>query len=64
MRGEALAVEPLGRDDLIEVGLGDAYLRILADPDLNVKIRDTVTLQINTRKTQFFDPKTELSLLW
>ena len=45
-------------------GLGDAYLRILADPDLNVKIRDMVTLQINTRKAQFFDPKTELSLLW
>jgi ABC-type sugar transport system ATPase subunit len=62
--GEVYIVEPLGRDDLIDVQLGDAHVRILVDPALRLKIGEHVKLNFNTQKVQFFDPATEESLLW
>jgi ABC-type sugar transport system ATPase subunit len=62
--GEVYVIEPLGRDDLIDVLIGDAHLRVLADPELGLRLGDTVHLQPNANKVQFFDPQTEKSLLW
>jgi len=62
--GEVYVVEPLGRDDLIDVRIGEAHVHILADPALGLKIGDHLKLQFNTHKVQFFDPQTENSLLW
>ncbi|MFQ5611990.1 MAG: ABC transporter ATP-binding protein [Anaerolineae bacterium] len=62
--GEAYVVEPLGRDDLVDVQIGDTHFHVLVDPALGVKIGDNVQLNFNTDKVQFFDPETEQSLLW
>ena len=62
--GEIYVVEPLGRDDLIDVRIGEVSIRVLADPALKLKMGENTTLEFNTRKTQFFDPATEQSLLW
>ncbi len=62
--GEVYVVEPLGRDDLLDVRIGEIGIHVLADPALDLKIGDTVWLNFNTRKVQFFDPTTEMSLLW
>lgn len=62
--GEIYVVEPLGRDDLIDVRIGSASVHVLADPALGLKIGDTVWMNSNTHKVQFFDPETEKSLLW
>ena len=62
--GEIYVVEPLGRDDLIDVQIQDLHFRLLADPGLNLKIGDPVQVRFNTEKVQFFDPATERSLLW
>lgn len=64
-KGEVFVVEPLGRDDLLDVHL-DAHnrLSVLANPTAHLRAGDTVTLALDTRKVQFFDPQTELSLLW
>jgi len=62
--GEVYIVEPLGRDDLVNVNVGSTNVNVLADPELGLKIGDTVHLRFNTRKVQFFDPTTERSLLW
>jgi ABC-type sugar transport system ATPase subunit len=62
--GDVYVVEPLGRDDLVDVHIGDASVHVLADPSLNVKISDPVRLSFNPEKVQFFDPGTEDSLLW
>ena len=62
--GEVYVVEPLGRDDLLTVKIGDVNIYVLADPTLDVKIGDTVHLDFNAHKVQFFDPTTERSLLW
>jgi ABC-type sugar transport system ATPase subunit len=62
--GEVYVVEPLGRDDLLTVKIGDVNIFVLADPDLDLRMGDTVHLSFNSHKVQFFDPKTERSLLW
>ena len=62
--GEVYVVEPLGRDDLLTIRIGDVNIHVLADPGLGLKIGNAVHLQFNTHKVQFFDPATEKSLLW
>jgi len=62
--GEVYVVEPLGRDDLVDVHIGDASIHVLADPTLKTRIGDPVRLSFNTEKIQFFDSETEHSLLW
>ena len=62
--GEAYVVEPLGRDDLVDVHIADASVHVLADPNFNIKIGDPVRVRLDPEKVQFFDPETEDSLLW
>ena len=62
--GEALAVEPLGREDLVVVQVGTEELRLLVDNKMGVKIGDNVGLKFDKEKVQFFDPETENSLIW
>lgn len=62
--GEAYVVEPLGRDDLIDVRIAGASMHALADPAFGIRIGDPVRVTFNPEKVQFFDPDTEGSLLW
>ena len=61
---EVFVVETLGRDDLIDMRIGDVSVHVLADPALGLKMGQHVKLAFDTRKVQFFDPATEQSLLW
>jgi len=62
--GKVFIVEPLGRDDLLDVHIGETPIHVLADPTLGLRFGDTVKLNLNTQKVQFFDPNTSQSLLW
>ncbi|MCD6290246.1 MAG: ABC transporter ATP-binding protein [Anaerolineae bacterium] len=62
--GEVYVVEPLGRDDLVDVRVGDVHFKTLVDPGLGLKIGDQVRFGIRPERVQFFDPRTEHSLLW
>ncbi len=62
--GEVFGVEPLGRDHLVDAKIGDIHYYLLVDPTLSLKSGDRVKLGFNTKKSQFFDKKTERSLLW
>ncbi len=62
--GEVLIVEPLGRDDLLDVQVGEQHMQVLADPEKRLRMGDTVHLRFDTRAVQFFDPASERSLLW
>jgi inositol-phosphate transport system ATP-binding protein len=62
--GEIYVVEPMGRDDLIDVRIGKASVHVLADPTLGLRMGQNVALSFDTQKVQFFDPATEKSLLW
>jgi hypothetical protein len=46
------------------VHIGKASVHVLSDPALGLRMGQTVTLDFNTHKVQFFDPQTEKSLLW
>lgn len=64
IKGEVFLVEPLGRDDMLDIRIGDTQLVALADPEKKIRAGDTVALDINADKVQFFDPSTEKSLIW
>ncbi len=61
---EVFVVEPLGRDNLVNVRIEDLHLFVLADPAQPLQIGDPVRLQFDGGKVQLFDPETEYSLLW
>jgi inositol-phosphate transport system ATP-binding protein len=62
--GEVMLVEPLGRDDMLDVKIGAEHFYVLADPALRVRSGDQVRLKFDTSKVQFFDSDTGDSLLW
>lgn len=65
VRGKVFVVEPLGRDDLLDVELdGNTRLHVLADPQMKLHAGDAIGLRLNTDKIQFFDAQTQQSLLW
>ena len=64
VRGEIFVVEPLGREDLIDVRVGEHSFLLLADKDKQHLAGEHVSLKFDMDQVQFFDPETELSLLW
>ena len=64
LSGEVYVIEPLGRETLVDVHIGDASVLALADAGLRLEIGQNVTISLNADKVQLFDPETERSLLW
>jgi ABC-type sugar transport system ATPase subunit len=64
LNGEIFLVEPLGRDDMLDVRVGESRIVALTDPGQRLRPGDQVRLQIDATKTQFFDKQTEKSLTW
>jgi len=62
--GEVYVIEPLGRNDLLNVTIGQAHVNVLTEPGTGLRLGDPVRVKLNPAKVQFFDPKTEDSLLW
>jgi ABC-type sugar transport system ATPase subunit len=63
-QGEVYMVEPLGRDDLVTVRLGEQELHALVDPGLDLRLGETAYVRIDGSRVQFFDPQSEQSLIW
>jgi inositol-phosphate transport system ATP-binding protein len=61
--GEVYVVEPLGRDDVLDVRIGDTALFVLAEPEKRIKPGDIVHLNFDPDRVHFFDPITEQALL-
>ena len=62
--GEIFVVEPLGREDLIDVRVGPHGFILLADTEKQHRAGERVSLNFDMTQAQFFDPQTERSLLW
>ena len=62
--GEIFIVEPLGREDLIDVRVGPHSFLLLASTETHHQAGEQVKLKFDREKLQFFDPQTEKSLLW
>ena len=64
LHGQISIVEPLGRDDMLEVVIGQERLLVLADPALRLSAGENVALTVNAEKAHFFDRHTRQSILW
>ena len=64
LSGEVYMVELLGRENLIDVRIGEHSFMVLAGVDINSAPGERVKLAFNAENIQFFDPQTEKSLLW
>jgi inositol-phosphate transport system ATP-binding protein len=62
--GEVFIVEPLGRDDMLDIVIGGVHFYVLAEPEKRIRPGDKVSLSFDTSSVQFFDPQSERSLLW
>ena len=63
LEGIVYVVEPLGRDVVVNVKLGNVVVKILASPDLNLESGQKIWLVFDQKKLHFFDKKSGLSLL-
>ncbi len=61
---EIFVVEPLGREDLVDIQLGDEHILILAPTEAKHRAGDKVKLRFDMSKAQYFNPTTEHSVLW
>jgi multiple sugar transport system ATP-binding protein len=61
--GKMYMVEPLGRENLLTVGVSDAMIKTLAAPEIRVELDQPVWLGLNNNRVHIFDRKTEESLL-
>lgn len=64
LAGEVFVVEPLGREDMIDIHVGDTHFFALVNSENRVRAGDVVKFNINGEKLQFFDPETKRSILW
>ena len=62
--GEVFVVEPLGRDDLLDIIVGTQHFLLLADPKRKSRAGDRVRLSFDMTRAHFFDPRSELALSW
>lgn len=62
--GEVFVVEPLGRDDLLDIIVGTEHFLLLADPKRKTRAGDQVRLGFDMTRAHFFDPRSELALSW
>ncbi len=62
--GEVFVVEPLGREDMIDVRIGQHRLAALVTTEKRIRAGNRVRLDINADKLQFFDPASKRSILW
>ena len=64
VQGEVFVVEPLGRDDLLDILVGTQHFLLLADPKSKLRAGDRVRLSFDMTRAHFFDPHSELALSW
>ncbi|NDJ61273.1 MAG: ABC transporter ATP-binding protein [Chloroflexi bacterium] len=64
LAGAVFIVEPLGRENMIDVRIGDVGFNVLSESDARLNIGDTVRLKLNANHLQFFDQASGHSLLW
>ena len=54
--GEVYVVEPMGREQIVDVQVGERRLRVIAPPGFTGRIGDRVGLRVAAERLHFFDP--------
>jgi ABC-type sugar transport system ATPase subunit len=55
-RGEVYVVEPMGREQVVDVHVGERSLQVIAPAALDVKVGEAVGVAFNASKLHLFDP--------
>jgi inositol-phosphate transport system ATP-binding protein len=55
-RGEVYVVEPMGREQVVDVRVGDRSLQVIAPMALSVQVGEAVGVAFNASKVHLFDP--------
>jgi multiple sugar transport system ATP-binding protein len=55
-------VEPLGSEILLDVRVGRGTIVARVEPNVRVKVHETVKLAVNADRLHFFDAKTEQAI--
>ena len=63
IRAEIYVVEPLGREVLVSLKVGEQILKVLASKSFDYEMGDKVGLKLNTHKIHLFDRKTKKPVL-
>jgi len=64
LEGEVYVVEPLGRDQIVHISMGDEImLRALVGGEIKIEMKQKVRLSFNMNKIHIFDKKTEKAYL-
>jgi ABC-type sugar transport system ATPase subunit len=64
LSGEVFVVEPLGRENMIDVRLGQHRFAALVATEKRIRAGDTVRFSLNASRLQFFDAHSTHSILW
>ena len=65
IEAEVYLIEPLGREDLIDVRLSDgSVVGVLEPAGQPVRVGERVRIRFEEEHSQLFDPQTEQSVLW
>ncbi len=55
-RGEVYVVEPMGREQIVDVRVGERSLQVIAPATLTVRVGEPVGLTFDAAKLHLFDP--------
>ena len=61
--GQVTAVEPMGRETLVEVAVGGNTFRVLVEPTVRISMNENVRLALDSNRVHFFDLETTQSLV-
>ena len=61
--GQVTAVEPMGRETLVEVAVEGNTLRVLVEPTVRISLNENVRLTLDSDRLHFFDLETTQSLI-
>jgi ABC-type sugar transport system ATPase subunit len=64
VKGSVFVVEPLGREDMLDVRVGNQSFLVLVETEKRIRAGDTVSLNFDMQNVQFFAPDSGQSLLW
>ena len=63
LRGEVYITEPSGREQIVDVKVGEQTLRVIAPANLRADIGDTLGLDLNRKRLHLFDVESGARLL-
>ena len=63
IRTEVYALEPVGKEIIVDLKIGEHILRVVASPIFDAKIGDTAYILVDTKKLHIFEKKSQTAIM-